>query len=933
MNFKKTLTGLPLVAVITIPTIQSGIVIAQEDFTIDRESLFTEATALMEETIVVGRTRSAASNIVLERMVSESSTDIIGADQISRVGDSSVATALRRVPGVTLVDGKFIYVRGLGERYSSTQLNGAEVPSPDLTRSVLPLDLFPTAIVESLAVQKTYSADKPIAFGGGNVDIRTKSVPDELLFNIEIGSKHNFATSGGGLTARGGSDDRFGVDDGTRELSSAVEEALFSSPGGIGPFAVSEELRRQAGARQPGDAFGIAPEAFEQVLSQEDAFAQAVEFNQDLAVALNRDIDIVEGSTDPTIGAEVNFGNNFLFDNGYEFGFLSGLSYDHAFDTVDSITRDFQDSDETVSFREETNRNVNITANLGFGLILNDDNELSTLTLFVRDTEEDILRENVFGENDMLSEGSGIETAGLRFEQRELFVNQLAGSHRWTEDTKSLIGLNPDLFNGLDQLEFEWYYSNSRATTDIPGETNVQFRTQSDPITGEAIDRFLNINESTVEYRFTNLDDRVESYGYELMFPLEEDQFTVDFSFGWDYVRKARSFRQLDLNLGSTNAALTNTISPNATVVDVFSDENIRNEALGISLNVNEANQRSYIAAVINASLYGKADFNWDETWRVVLGVRREDYQQIGIPFEPLNFEEQITSDRDELESLVFSENEYYPSVDIIYSTPYFGAETYQLRFSFSETIVRPDLREITPTSYLDPLNSNLFVEGNTEVRPSDLENLDLRSEWFFSNGDNLTLSLFYKDIENPIELFTSPTSDVGFSATIGNAASADIVGFEVEFLKELSSLGDFFTPFYLSGNVTISDSEVDGSTALAFGSSPTNPVRPLTAAAPEAANIQLGFDSDDGKHAATLSYNVFGERLRAVGINNAPDTFEQPFNSLDLTYSYFPTYSTTVKLRLQNLLSEDEVWEQGGTEVFVREVGLRAALDFKWQY
>ena len=108
----------------------------------------------------------------------------MGAEQISRTGDSDAAAALRRVTGVTLVDGKFIYVRGLGERYSSTQLNGAAVPSPDPTRSVIPLDLFPASIIESLSVQKSYSPSMPAHFGGGNVDIRLKSIPSDFLFNL-----------------------------------------------------------------------------------------------------------------------------------------------------------------------------------------------------------------------------------------------------------------------------------------------------------------------------------------------------------------------------------------------------------------------------------------------------------------------------------------------------------------------------------------------------------------------------------------------------------------------------------------------------------------------------------------------------------------------------------------------------------------------------
>lgn len=109
----------------------------------------------IEEVVTTGtRLQGSAAAVVEERKAQAFVADILGAEQISRTGDSDAAAALRRVTGLTLVDGKFIYVRGLGERYSSTQLNGASVPSPDPTRNVIPLDMFPASIIESMSVQK-----------------------------------------------------------------------------------------------------------------------------------------------------------------------------------------------------------------------------------------------------------------------------------------------------------------------------------------------------------------------------------------------------------------------------------------------------------------------------------------------------------------------------------------------------------------------------------------------------------------------------------------------------------------------------------------------------------------------------------------------------------------------------------------------------------
>ena len=145
-----------------------------------------EPSAPIEEVVVIGRYKAAATDVVSERIDEDVPMDFLDAEAISRAGDSNVAAALRRVPGLTLAKGSFVYVRGLGERYSSTQLNGARVPSPDLTRNVLPLDIFPASTIDSLAVSKGYSPNLPASFGGGNIDIRTKSIPEDRILDFSM---------------------------------------------------------------------------------------------------------------------------------------------------------------------------------------------------------------------------------------------------------------------------------------------------------------------------------------------------------------------------------------------------------------------------------------------------------------------------------------------------------------------------------------------------------------------------------------------------------------------------------------------------------------------------------------------------------------------------------------------------------------------------
>ena len=135
--------------------------------------------AVMEEVVVLGRLKSEAQALMQDRIEDGAVVDNLDSDSIARMGDSTVAATLRRVSGLTLVNDKFVYIRGLGERYSSTSLNGAYIPSPDLTRNVVPLDLFPASIVSSLSIQKSFSPDISANFAGGSVNIVTNPFPDE----------------------------------------------------------------------------------------------------------------------------------------------------------------------------------------------------------------------------------------------------------------------------------------------------------------------------------------------------------------------------------------------------------------------------------------------------------------------------------------------------------------------------------------------------------------------------------------------------------------------------------------------------------------------------------------------------------------------------------------------------------------------------------
>jgi hypothetical protein len=864
----------------------------------------------IEEIVAIGRARSTALDVVGARLEEDVVTDFLGAEAIARVGDSTVSMALRRVPGLTLVNDQFVYVRGLGERYSSVLLNGAQVPSPDLQRNVIPLDIFPASIINALAVQKSHSPEVPAAFGGGNIDIMTRSIPNGPIFNIEIGSGLNSEGSTDGYTYRGGRDDGVGRDDGTRAMPTALREGLAAFRGNVTP----ENIQSMGQSGTP--------------LS--DAEASAI--NRSLGLSLYRDVEIERKSLGPDGGLEVALGNRWFLDDDdtWRIGAIGLLSYDNTWRNRERVERGIADPLTLVENKFRTINQVSATAMLNVGLSFTDDHEISTSSFFLRNTEDDASISTRTNNNFQLEDGRQLRDYDIRYEQRELRANQLRGHHVIGLDTRQNFKLlDRDWLNGLT---LDWYTSDSAAKTDIPSEIKFSAEDTVDPTTGELLWTAVRRSNSAADYRFTDLSDEVRSSGWDLMKAYTFQNVDVEISGGQDVSDKARSYTQTQFGLGTTTLAASPILR--GTPGQVFTDANVSNPLNGFQLSAGGIGTESYLAAQTTDAAYLKADALVREKWRFAGGVRWEDFHQAALPINTLQYSVDrgqcalSPCDAEALQRILFVEDDIYPALAVTRIFRDVWAEDFQIRLGLSETVARPDLREVAASTYIDPLTETR-IRGNPSLRTSAIQNFDLRAEWFFESGDNFTASLFHKNIDNPIETVQAAGTDDNVALTFINARQGEITGVEVEWLKSLSSLRwRVLEPFFVSGNVTLSDSEL---TAGNVGFNLTNDVRRMAQHSEYVANVQLGYDSDNGAHSFTVAYNTYGERLFFAGRDGTPDAYEQPFDSLDVTYSFFPTDKLTMKFRVQNLLDEKTRIEQAGTNVITQNVGSTVKLDVRW--
>ncbi|MGE0623841.1 MAG: TonB-dependent receptor [Pseudomonadales bacterium] len=873
---------------------------------------------VVEEVIVIGRYRSAATDIVSERIESDVPMDFLDAESISRVGDSNVAMALRRVPGVTLVQDQFVYVRGLGERYSSTLLNGSVVPSPDLTRNVLPLDIFPAEIIDALSVQKGYSPDLPAAFGGGNINIRTKAIPEDMQLSLKLNTGWNSESDDDGWTYSGGGDDKWGTDDGTRAIPDAIVEGIQTYRGSFTPVNI------QRLAFQAGD-----PISFED--------AQAI--NRSLATSLNKNIDLESKDMPADFEVEATGGYRWYLGEDWELGFLAIGGYTNKWRNRERTVRQIQQPESNYAESLRTINEIDLTAALNVGLRFTEDHEVKWLNMFLRNSEDEAAATRTCrqGQFNDCTTGTQELLQDIRFEERDLDVTQFTGEHKLGDATLSRLPEWLAFLETFRDTSASWFYTDSSAETDLPQELRSKFVQTFDPETGEIVTSNIRNINNALEYRYSDLQDDVETWGGQVTVPYYGGGWDLEVSAGGSWDQKGRSFQQTVLGLGTFDADFA--ALAGLPIAEAFSDANVENPIYGqeLLLGIGQFGTESYAAGQTTSAGFGKFDLLINDTWRFSGGARWEDFTQVSVPIDYLNFSGQrIPLSVDEIEQSVFKEDDWYPAFSATWIRPFWSDE-FQLRFSWSETVARPDLREISASTYIDPL-TEARVRGNPDLVPSNLKNYDLRAEWFWDGGDNLTVSGFYKDIQNPIETVQGGASEDNILFSFVNAEAAEVYGVEFEGLKGLGFLsgGGWTDAFFIAGNATFSDSEVDIPVAPGVGNI-TNQKRRLTQHSEWVVNLQLGFDSLNGKHGATLVYNAFGPRIFYAGIDGNDDAYEQTFHSLDFVYSWFPTENLSFKLRFKNILNDETSIEQdnqaGDTvEVLEQTVGTTFLFDVKYE-
>jgi outer membrane receptor protein involved in Fe transport len=547
---------------------------------------------LDEYVVTAPHIKGSMASLLDERRQSAEVTDVIGAEQMAKSGDSDAASALRRVTGLTLVDGKYIYIRGLGGRYSSVLLNGFNLPSPNPLRREVPLDMFPTGVLESITVQKTYSADLPGDFAGGAVLLKTKSLPDD--FFVKVGTSLSYqAGLGDGWTYAGGSRDWLGIDDGSRALPDDLDAAL----------ADTERLKRETIV----DPSGFSDEQIEQ-------FGESFSNTYDLQ---HKDLP-------PGIGLSLAIGDRAQFD-GFTLGYLGSVLYGNEWDHEVRETAGYQLSagefiKDPAARREQTEHKIKTGVSLSLGSDIGSHTKLRTYLALLRKTVD----QAAFEEGENSDYNAPYRFYLLEWEERELLMTQIWGEHT---------------FAFLNQTTLSWRYGTTDARRYQP-DTREYRRELLDAETQDW--RLADRNDGN-ERRFGDLRDENRAFGVDLEVPFGDDGFRGSVKTGIENIRRNRDsdLRRFGFVIGPVGADVLR-----QPMSEIVSPEHI--SPTGLRLNEKTLDTDNYTASQTISAAYGIATSQLSDWLELSLGARREQSQQEVHTFDFENPQQAVVAELDE---------------------------------------------------------------------------------------------------------------------------------------------------------------------------------------------------------------------------------------------------------------------------------------------
>lgn len=830
-------------------------------------NIILEASAKNLDNITVKSSarRETVAALIAYQKNTNTVAQVVSAESIKRSPDRNTSEVLKRVPGASIQEGKYLVIRGLADRYNQATLNGALLSSSEPDRKTFSFDIFPSSIIENIIINKAAIPELPGEFAGGLVQVNTRDVPSKDFFTLQIGTGGNTQTLGNNFkTYNGGKTDWLGLDDGARRLPN-------SFPDTRGKFLALSNTTQIDAAR-----------SFNNVWSLQDG-------NAPLNAALQGSGGFIRRSKKGTWGG------------------VFALNYNQTNRRIETIRNDYF-LDGTLVYDYNDNKYqrdvvLGALANLTFQAGRSKFSWKNTFN--INATNHSTFRSgiNALGPFD-------IRSYELSFVTNGLFSSQLSGEH---------------VLPALANLRVKWNGNFSRLRQSTPDLRRLGYVSLASANQFEANVPQGSSSLSSSGRFFSELSDFVSGGGVDFIknFNLFNDKQIL--KFGYLFQMKDRLFEPRALGYAIFDNSASNQALKKLDPANIFNPANISLNRIYMNEVTNSFDRYTGMSQ-LNAG-YVQLDNNFGDKWKATWGVRFESF------YQEVRYRQNEGEARKKVATLV---GDFLPSVNVTYKL---NTKT-NLRFAASQTVIRPEFRELAPFRFF---NFDLLVSegGNPNIKRTKVTNIDLRYELYPSSNEYFTAGIFYKKFTNPIEKFYNSLGGGSGSLLYGNTPGADGAGLEFDFRKSLSFLAknnkkSILNNFTLFGNAAWIMNTVEFKAGSALSD------RPMQGQSQYVVNGGLQYDNVASATNFTILVNKVGKRIFLVGDETSVgNLWEIPRTLLDLqvTQQILKTKGE-LKLTVSDILGQrDLIYEdrafasKPNTDRFSTRFGTNINLSFAYKF
>ena len=881
----------------------TDIIVKENDVKEINVNLSSASVGLEEVVVSVSVQKNTEEALLMMQKKSANLMDGLSSEAFKKVGSSNLANAIKRAPGVSIMGGKYVYVRGLGDRYTKSILNGIDIPGLDPDRNTIQMDLFPTNILDNVQIIKSFTADLPADFTGGLVNIVTKEFPSKKspALSISLGYNPDMHLNSDYRSYKGSSTDILGFDNGQRKIP--IDNNLSSFYNQSLNDLYSDNLNADFPNLNSQDynTINILSNSFNPIMAAEKSNSL---MNMSLGYSTGNQFDI--GKKEHTIGwlGAISYNNQTEYYS---------EAIDNYFNT--NTNPDVYALDTFRTQRGEIGINNVILSGLG-GLSYRTDKSKFKLTLMhIQNGEKKAGR---FRQENRFTDFVDYNKDNLEYSQRRITNIILNGTHT-VIDSSFLSKLVDKIEWKISPTISKIHDKDVRSTIFIDDNNAFKYKDNTQPT---RIWRFLNENHLNSKIDFTKnyeLDSEKAKFKYGALATYQTRDFQIarfqvscwDDPSVWSVINGDPNLI-FDPNVLVTDSnPIGSYMNPRATITDRSSQF--------------ESTKRNFSGYISNElKLFG--------VLKTIVGLRMEKFD--------LFYTGQNSSGDEFINQNVINKLDLFPTGNFIYQI----SENSNLRTSFTRTTARPSFKEASIAQIFDPLSNMTFV-GNIDLKPTYIQNYDVRYEFFGDYSQMMAVSFFYKIFQDPIEMTYYESAPTNF--TPNNFGSANVGGIEFEIRKNLKFVSERLKDLSFNVNMSIIESRLtfsESEKARRESNKRTGETvgdfRTLQGQAPYLINSGISYSNPEIGIQTGLFYNVQGKTLEIVGDGFRPDVFRIPFHSLNFNFNktFGKERKSTINFRANNLLGDvkESMVESYGTEALnfrLRNPGRIFSLGFKYRF